>query len=377
MQALYTKARPYFAIFFIIIVSTVILWLPFYSRVSTWIALPIEQNNFRYIFRHFDGLLYVIAAKTFYNAEELGKIVLDVSLDPRYYAAHLPLYPMTLIALAPFVGYLKALVVSTVGFTIAVSVLFYFVLRKFNLTKHPLALTTIFLFLPRFLVVRAVGAPESMFLFFILLSLFAFEKKYYLLAGIAGALAAMTKSPGILLFPALFMALLERFSKTKKFELPSLWIFLIPCGFLAVCLIYAVQYGNFFAYFQSGDNIHLTYPFSAFNYSKRWIGTAWLEEIVFYFMMYSLAVVTLARHHLRSLYYFGIIFFGAVIFVEHRDIARYSLPLWPLACIAFEKQFTDKRFLLAAAVISPALFFYAWNFMSQNVMPVSNWAPFI
>ncbi len=199
----------------------------------------------------------------------------------------------------------------------------------------------------------------------------------YFWAGLAGALATMTKSPGLLLLPALIATLGERYLKMRKVEYRSLWLLLIPCGFLAVCLIYYVQYGNFFAYFNSGDNIHLTYPFSAFNYSKRWIGTAWLEEIAFYFFMYAFTIVTLAKTHMRSLFYFGLVFFAALIFVEHRDIARYGLPLWPLACIAFEKEFTSRRFSIALLIVLPAIYFYAWNFMSQNVMPVSNWTPYI
>lgn len=376
MHPLYTKLRPYLYITLIVLGSTLLLWLPFLLRASRWITIPIEDSNFRYIFRHYDGLLYLIAAKTFYSAHALGKIVLDTPISVQYYAAHLPLYPITLILLAPFVGFLKALVVSTVGFTLFLGYLFYYGITQFRLTKHPLILTTILMFLPRFAVVRSIGAPESMFLFFILLCLFSFEKKHYAIAGIAGALATMTKSPGLLLFPALVLVLIERYIKTRKIDYSSFWILLVPCGFLAVCIIYAVQYGDFFAYFHSGDNIHLAFPYSAFNYSKQWVGTAWLEEIVFYFVLYAIAIVTLARTHLWSFFYFGVVFFSALIFVEHRDIARYGLPLWPLACIAFEKEFTSRRCVIGMIIALPAIYMYAWNFMAQNVMPVSNWIPY-
>ena len=249
MQALYTKLRPYIYIALIVLVSTFFLWLPFFLRVNQWISLPIPENNFRYIFRHFDGLLYLIAAKTFYSAAALGKVVLDIPLETRYYAAHLPLYPITLILLAPFVGFLKALVVSTVGFTILLGWLFYYLVTHFKLTKHPLLLTTVLMFLPRFVVVRAVGAPESMFLFFILLSLLTFEKKHYFWAGLAGGLAAMTKSPGLLLAPAFFLVIAERFYKTRKFDFSTAWLVLIPGGFLVVCLIYLVQYSPYTSIF--------------------------------------------------------------------------------------------------------------------------------
>jgi hypothetical protein len=72
-----------------------------------------------------------------------------------------------------------------------------------------------------------------------------------------------------------------------------------------------------------------------------------------------------------------LVFFIAIIFVQHRDIPRYSLPLWPMALVAFERFFTDKRFLLVFFFLLPAIYLFAWDFIIYNVMPISNWAAYL
>ena len=145
---------------------------------------------------------------------------------------------------------------------------------------------------------------------------------------------------------------------------------------MLVFYFYQIQYRDFFAYFHSGDNIHLVFPFAVFNLQSRWVGTAWLEDIIFYYFLYTLTVIFLKESKYRSFFYFAIVFFSATAFVQHRDIGRYSLPLWPMASIALEKFLTSKKFLIALVILIPAIYMYAWNFSLQNVMPVTEWSFF-
>ncbi len=377
MLKLYNKLRPYIIVLAVVVLSTLVAWAPFLFRQTNWLGLRIDNANFQYIYRNFDGPLYIVPAKTLYNPQEIAKIGLELPLSPGYFAAHLPLYPILIRLFAPLLGYLKSMILVNLVATTLLACIFYYIIEKLNISKNPLLLTSLLLFLPRFLVVRSVGAPESLFIFLILLSLYFFEKQDYLLAGIFGGLSAMTKTPGILLFAAYALTLGERYIRGKKIEWRSIGIFLIPFGFFLVFLLYAKQYGDFFAYFKSGDNIHLIAPYSAFNFHATWVGTAWLEDIVFYFFLYALTVVSLKDFKYRSFFYFALIFFTATLFVQHRDIARYSLSLWPLALIAFERFFSSKKTLIAFLILLPAIYMYAWNFMSYNVMPISNWAPFL
>lgn len=368
---------PYFTVIFVVLISTFVLWLPFLGRFHSWLGLRIENSSFLYIYQHFDGLLYIVAAKTLYNPALIKHLSLELSFSPQYFAAHLPLYPILIRAFSIVFGYLKSMIFVNLLATCLLGCFLLFLLKELKLSQKPLLLTVLFLFFPRFLVVRSVGAPESLFILLILVSLYFFEKEKYVAAGLAGALSAMVKTPGILLFAAYGLVFLEKYRHEKKLQGRYMGILLIPLGFVAVCVLYYFQYGDFLAYFHSGDNIHLVFPYSVFNFQKIWVGTAWLEDIIFYFFLYLYMVLTLKDIRYRSFFYFAVVFFTAVIFVQHRDIARYSLPLWPLFVIAFERFLTSKKFLITFMILLPAIYFYAWNFMAYNVMPVSDWISFL
>ncbi len=356
-----------------------------------------------YIYSHYDGPWYIVPAKTFYDPAEIKDLKLESTLPEKYFAAHLPLYPVLIRAVREIgvfreLTYLKSMLSVNLLVTIGLAIFFYYFLARFKLTKNPLFLVSIFLFLPRFLVVRSVGAPESLFILLILLSLYFFEKGKFWWSGLFGGLAVMTKTPGLLLFAAYGLVFFERVllslrakRSNLKNEITSsppaprndifswhwLGILLIPLGLLGVFGLFGKQYGDFLAYFHSGDNIHLVSPFSVFNFQKPWVGTAWLEDVFFYFFLYALTVVSLKQSKQRSLFYFSLVFFAVLIFVQHRDIARYSLPLWPMAIIAQEKFFNSKKFLIVFLILLPAIYFYAWNFSIYNIMPIADWRPFL
>jgi len=380
MDKLYKKISPYILVALLTGLSTIILWLPFLLRQSSWFGLKIENSNFLYIYKNYDGPLYIVPAKTLYQPDQINLMNIDIKFPAKYFAAHFPLYPL-LIRITQEIGvvggYLKSMVFVNLLATILVGLFFYYFLKHLRLSGNPFLLTVIFLMLPRFLIVRSIGSPESLFILAILLSLYFFEKEKFLLAGIFGGLATMTKSPGIILFLAYGLTAMEQYWKTKKFNWRWLLLGLIPLGLLGVFGLYLIQYKDFFAYFHSGDNIHLVAPFSVFNFQKTWVGTAWLEDIIFYFFLYLITAFSIRKIKYRSLFYFSLVFLIATIFVQHRDIARYSLPLWPFACIAFEKFFTSRRFLIIFAVLLIAIYFYGWNFLLFNIMPIGEWKPFL
>lgn len=301
------RIYSYLILTLIVLISTFILW---------------GSVGFLTIYKQYDGPLYVVPAKTFYDPLKIEELKLETNLSNEYFAAHLPLYPalirlMSLISPIGELRYLKSMVLVNLFATIGLVLFFYYLLKKFKLTNNPLLLASVLLFLPRFLVVRSVGAPESLFMLLILLSLFFFEKTQFWLAGLFGGLATMTKAPGILLFGAYGLVFIEKLIKDRKFNWNWFGIFLIPLGLLTVFGIYGVQYKDFFAYFHSGDNIHLVFPYSVFNFQKSWVGTAWLEEIIFYYFIYGLAIINLKDSKYRSFFYFGLVFFTATLFVQN------------------------------------------------------------
>lgn len=381
MVKLYRKFKPYVILAIIVLLSTILLWLPFILKTESWFGQQIKNPGFQNIYQNFDGPLYIIPAKTLYNIDKISPpgegLIVSLPITVEYFAAHLPIYPILIRTFAPFVGYLKSMLIVNIAFTIFLAWFFYFLLSKYKI-NHPLLLSSIFLFLPRFLVVRSVGAPESIFILFILMSIYFFDKQKYLVAGIFGGLSVMTKTPGVILFVAYSLIIITKYLKIRKFDLRSLYLLLIPGSLLLVFLFYLQQYNDFFVYFHTGGVVPMPFPFSVFNSQKIWVGTAWLDDIVFYFTMYGLAVFYLYKSRFKTMFYFALLFFISILFVQHRDIARYSLPIWPLAVIAFNKFFTSKAFLIIfLAIILPASLFYSWNFLLFNIMPIADWGPFL
>ncbi len=370
----------------ITIISTLFVWLPFAFGLG---------NGMLTIFANYDGPNYIVIAKTLYN-KELIRWAYSLPIPLEYYPAHLPGYPLLIRILDFFLPGTWAMLLSTLTTTILAVSIFFLFIKKFKLSNSPLWLSILFLFLPaRWLVVHSVGSPEPLFIFALLASFYFFKsaltpvsqnliskKKIitldFLLAGLFGALAQITKTPGILLFLSYVIWLIYLAIKKKKVYLQAWPLLLIPFSALGVFVFYYFQTGNFLAYFQSGDNFHLVFPpFQAFATGRDWLGDFWLEDMVYVYLIGALTMVILFKKKLYDLAIFATIFFTATLFVAHRDLSRYSLPLMPFALIAFAPFLEKKEFKIAFLIILPAIYFYTLNFILHNIAPIANWSPYL
>lgn len=377
INLMWLRIRPYFIITLVALTSTFVLWLPFICQWSRIGHLQISGNlSLLDLYKHWDGALYVIVAKSWYLSQSDILKQFPLGLPPQYFTAHFPFYPLLISVLSPLFGYLKSMLIWPVIFSILYASLFYFFLKRFKLSSQPLLLVLISLFFtPRFFVIRSVPAPETIFMFFVLASMLFFMQKRLFLSAIMASFAVFTRSPGMLLLFGYGGYYLERMLKRKRFDWLAFWLLLIPLSLGLIFLFYYFQTGDFWAYFKSGDNIHLLFPpFQVFNQAATWIGTGWLEDVWFIFAFYLLALLSLwSKEKLRPIFWFVLVYFLAIISVEHRDIARYSLPMLPFALIAFENFFVSRKFILTLLLLLPALYFYAWNFMLHNVAPITQW----
>lgn len=370
---------------------TFLIWLPHLLVLPNFWGLNFKEG-FNTIYRNFDGLEYVVIAKTWYDPSALARI--PQQLPANYFASHFPGYAILIAAFAPFLGFLKSMLLVTVLSTIASTWAFYFLVRNLKLTSHPLLLSCIFLILPaRWLIVHSVGSSEPLFIFLVISSLYFFIRfegtgHYFdiVLAAVLGLSAQITRPPGILLFIALFLYIHWRLlTQTKTIGLKKAWlnhlkyfpIILIPVGLLGVFYFYGQTYGDFWAYFKSGDNIHLTFPpFQVFNKSQFWVGDIWLEDIVYIFILGFLGGMFLIKQKLYALAFFVLTYLTASIFVAHRDISRYLLPIAPFVIIAFEKVLISREFKIVLAILAIAIYFYSQNYIINNVAPIPNLTDF-
>lgn len=367
------------------LVITAIVWLPHILALPNFWGLSF-QAGFNTIYRNFDGLEYVVIAKTFYNPVSIAAI--NQSLPTNYFASHFPGYAIAVAIFAPFLGYLKSMLFVSLLSTVLASWAFYFLVRDFKLSAHPLFLSLIFLILPaRWLIVHSVGSSEPTFILFIIAAIYFFmkfeeTKKFLniLSAGIFGLLAQITRPPGILLFLSLFLFLSWKIIKQKTRFVSILRIIgtyspllLIPIGLLGIFYLYSQTYGDFWAYFHSGDNIHLTFPpFQVFNKDQFWVGDIWLEDIIYIFLLGFLGGVVLLKQKLYPLAFFVLTYLAAATLVVHRDISRYILPISPFILIAFEKVLTSREFKIILPIILLAIYLYAQNFLIANIAPIPN-----
>ena len=358
--------------------STFILWAPFLFKWNNlgYVHMPGGISMLD-LYKHWDGSLYVIVAKTFYNTSSTILKESFLGLSPGYFAAHLPLYPLFIRSTAWLVGYLPSMLIWPVIGAVAYVNFFYFFVRRHNLSSRPFALAMTAAFIsPRFFVVRSVGAPETLFLFFMLVSIHFFMQKRYLYAGLVGGLTVLTKSPAIILLGAFGLWIIEEFIHSKKIQVGWVYLVFIPLSLMALFGWFSYVNGDFFAYFHSGDNIHLFFPpFQVFNAKARWVGTGWLEDILIIYIFYISTLISLfSIKKLRAAFYFVFLFLIAIFSVQHRDIARYSLPLLPFGLIAHEKFFASRKFMIILAILLPALYMYAWNFIFFNQAPITDWS---
>ena len=368
--------RDVFLIVFVCFGSTFLIWLPFFLRLTSFWKIPLPAEGMVTIMKNFDGPYYIAIAKSFYNPQIIGS-QFSFDLPQEYYAAHFPLYPLLIRIGATFLNYLWSMISITLVASALAAFTFYRLVKDFKFSKNPLWLTVLFLLFPaRWLVVRSVGSPEPLFILMLLASFYFFKKQNYWLAGVFGALTQLTKPPGILLFAAYGVYLLWQ-TWGRRFPFKAYPLLLIPLSLLGVFGYYGYVYDDFLAYFHSGDNIHLFWPpLQVFNVAATWVGTFWLEEIIYIYLIGILGVVLLFKQKRYPLAFFTLVFFSSTMFISHRDMSRYSLPLVPFLLIAFEKFLTKKEFKIAFAVILLPIFLYAINFIAGNTLEIADWAPF-
>lgn len=384
------KYKPLSILALASVFTTVILWLPFFLRLESLWNINLPKAGMATIVANYDGPYYIIAAKSLYNPEIIEQSPFD--LDPIYYSAHYPLFPLLIRGVAsvfPFIGYPYAMILTTMLFSCLTIVMFYLLLLEIGLKKQAFWLALLFTVFPaRWLIVKSVGSPEPLFLFTILASLFFFLKKQWWYAAIFGALAQATKPPGILLFLAYTIALVVPYWPRFAHKDAATWVrelpwktyplLLIPITLLGIFFFYGETYGNFFAYFNSGDNIHLLFPpFQVFNPQQAWVGTSWLEEIIWLYLLGGLGVLYLIKQKHMLFASFASVFFISILFVSHRDIARYSLPLAPLLLIAYAKVLDSKEFKWVMILLIIPIYLFSIVFITNNTTPISDWAPLL
>lgn len=225
----------------------------------------ISDNVFLNPFAQYDSTAYLDIAKNGYNGQ-----FADGVGNYHWY----PLYPL-LIRIFSFIGFdLAAFLIANIASILAVMVLYLLVrdeLGKRNAYKtafYTLLFPTAYYFTMMY--------TESLFLLLSLCTFYFAKKGNFLAAGVFGFLTSLTRIQGILLFVPVVIIYLrsvgfeyrKHFSITniRKIKPNSLFLLLIPAGFLAFMLYDLLAFGDAFIQLKSASVFgrHLTPPWEGF-----------------------------------------------------------------------------------------------------------------
>jgi len=372
--------QNHLTIILITLLSTIFFWLIFSLNIPSLIGFPLV--DLKTLFANYDGPNYLVISKCGYNFDCIRN-TFSLGLPLEYYPAHLLGFPLTIKFLDIFLPGPLAMLLSTLIGSIFLNLYSYQFFSQFIHPKKALFLTIVFNFLPaRLFVLRNVGAPETWFIGFIIASLYHFKNKNYLLSALFLSLAQVFKTPAILLLASYFIYFIYDFNQSKdrlslvKQCLPFL---LAPISVILIFWLYHVQTGDFWAYFNSGDNRHLfPIPFGVFTSNSSWVNGIWLEDIIFIFIVaYYTGFKLFKKYRFQPVGTFILIYTIATTLVIHRDISRYITPIYPLVFIALGKQLTSPAFKKVFYVMIIAVYLYSINFCLGNTAPVADWTPYL
>lgn len=367
-------------IVFITVFSTVLFWLVFSLNIPSLLGLP--PVSLKTLFANYDGPNYLVITKCAYDFDCIRN-TFSLGLPLEYYPAHLPGFPLTIKFLDIFLPGPLAMLFSTLVGSVFLNLFLYKFLSLFTRQKQALFLTIVFNFLPaRLFVLRNVGAPETWFIGFIIASLFYFKTKKYLLSALFLSLAQIFKTPAVLLLVSYFIYFVYLLKKTQnpiliiKRFLPYI---LVPLSIFLVFFFYYIQTGDFWAYFNSGDNRHiLPIPFGVLIGNSSWVNGIWLEDIIIIFILaYYSGLRLFQKYKLKPMGTFVLIYTIATTFVVHRDISRYITPIYPLVFLTLKKHLNNQIFKKVFYIIIFAIYLYSVNFCIGNTAPVADWTPYL
>lgn len=362
------------------LIFTFVIYLPFLFRADKIFGVEFNKVGMEAVFGYFDGPWYLVVAKTFYNPSH--PLLKTFTLRPPiYFANHLPLYPLFIRVFATFFNYPTAMLFATHIFSLLFLFLLYFFLRNFQSSQNPLSLTVAAIFLPaRWVIYHSVGASEPLFLLTLLASFYFFKKSKYWKASFTAALATLTRTPGILLFPTFIILIaletwtnprlkeLALLRKLKELNWPAIFsTFLIPLSLIGVFVFYYFRYNTFWAYSSMGGGLsHLeSHLFESIFRFGHW------GELNFYiYLINAIGLIFLYERGYLDLFVFSLIYFIPTLFINHHDISRFILPIFPFTnLIAFRKLIESNYFKIALILMLPAILVYTWGTILENFLP--------
>lgn len=328
------------------------------------------------IHRYWDGPSYAGVAHSLYDPNdrvytEVFGIIVGVRVV-------LPVYPLTIRALAPIFGYLDGMLVATFLFACALSCILYRTLKEFRLVAEPLWCAALFVFFPpRWVIYHAVGASEPPFILFILCAFYFYRKRSLALCGLFAGLATVTRIYGLLLLPAFLLAELSRGDRSVRGTLRLAGSLLpIPLFIGAHFAFLRSRVGTFWAYFDENAE-HLTWiPFRGVFEGQLFRGSADVYgTTAILFMAVTYGLTWLWQKGERDMFFIAALLTLPNVFTTLGDVPRYMAPVYPFALLVPFSDLLSRREVKGSLfVYLPATYAYVWSSILVNVLPMDVYA---
>lgn len=218
----------------VLIVKLLILFFAAQSYQVLTDKFLVAPNGFFGIWARWDAVHYLDIAQLGYTA--VG--------ENRFQIVFFPLYPALVAALNVVVDdyLISAFVVSGVA-SVALGLVFRELVRM-DYSEKIAQFSVLFLFVFPSAFVLHIPYTESLFLAVTVGCFLAARKRRWLLVGILGALACLTRINGLILMPALLFEVWAERRETKRFNPDWLWLFLLPSGFISYLALNYYVTGN-------------------------------------------------------------------------------------------------------------------------------------
>jgi len=329
------------------------------------VSLPSLLGEADVLVRHFDGPHYLVVAKSLYRPTAESPLP-GYIFSARYFAVHLPLYPLAVRAMAPVAGYPAALLLATALFGAASAVVFARYLEVAAPEVPVLFGTLLFLCVPaRHLLYRSIGATEAPMAFCVVLAVLAYRTDRIGLAFAAASLASVTRINGVLVIGVLAAALLAR--RRVRSALAGSALAFVP---LAVTFAWQGRVlGSPLAFFETHAGKRSIAPFGWLLEKAgegQWVDA---ELLLAVFLFYGIAALRLWETGDRIEAGLVAAHMGLFALLRETDLPRYFLTVAPFAVVvAFRDVWKRPPLALAfLAVAFPVALAYAWRSMPNNV----------
>lgn len=327
-----TKWTPYWQVCGMVLLVKALIFL--FGAVSFQVHSNLPTpffDEFLAIWNRWDSLHYLDIAREGYASS--GKRLILINF--------FPLFPWMVRLFAVFLGnfVFSALLVSGVA-SLAAGAFLYRLVSLDDSSENARQAVFFFLIFPTSFFLH-IGYPESLFMALVLGSFLAARQRQWLLAGLAGALACLTRANGLLLIPALAMEAYQQYREGKRWRWEWLWLGLAILGFGGYLFLNYKLSGDPFLYLSIKHEVwnkKLAWPWTSFYESAKtlaWRTPSAAQMVVwqeFFFALLAFVLTVISLKKLRPSYTVWMVsnwlLFTGTFFIL--SVPRYVLVMFPI-----------------------------------------------